>query len=200
MLKIGKSAGDQPALEKEVYFCQLFGKRVHAPVVVKSDTTLDTFDLPYILYKKIRGQNLYTEWHSDTQRRSVVEQICHILREINETSYDEYSSRFAVDPQVSWRDKICGRIELAISNIEAKGTLAQTVLNKARERVAAHADALLQQRLGLTYFDPHFDNFLVSNKGDGQIIGTLDFERTDLASIDYVLDLVARMVKYPRNT
>lgn len=200
ILKIGKSAADQPALEKEVYFCELFGKRVHAPIIVNSDTSMSVYDLPYILYKKIRGRNLYAEWHtySDTKRRFVVEQICRILREINHTPYKEYAARFGVDPQLNWRGKICGRIELAISNIESHGSLDGTVLDSAREYVAAHSDALLQQNLGLTYFDPHFDNFLVSNNGDGKIVGTLDFERTDLASIDYVLDLVARMVKYPK--
>jgi hypothetical protein len=47
----------------------------------------------------------------------------------------------------------------------------------------------------LTYYDPHFDNFIVKNK---KIVAMLDFERTDVFSIDYVLDLVHRMVTEPK--
>lgn len=71
VLKIGKSAEDRLALEKEVFLCQLFAGRICSPEVVHADTSLNEFDLPYIIYRKIRGDNLYTVWHlySVEQRR-----------------------------------------------------------------------------------------------------------------------------------
>ncbi len=48
--------------------------------------------------------------------------------------------------------------------------------------------------MALTYWDPHFDNFIVRGE---KIVGMLDFERTDIMSIDYVLDIVQRMVRRP---
>ena len=50
-------------------------------------------------------------------------------------------------------------------------------------------------RKWLVYWDAHFDNILVSNN---KIVGLLDFERTKLASVDFVLDIVSRMVSQPK--
>jgi aminoglycoside phosphotransferase (APT) family kinase protein len=197
VLKIGKSPGDQPALMKEVYFCDLFADRICAPKVLASDTSMRTFALPYIVYSKLPGVNLYTRWHeySNEQRKELVRQICHILRIINSTPFDDYVEQFRIDTAVSWHDRICARIEERAAAVADSGTLGLPIIEEMRSRVSAHHESLRQEKMGLTFYDPHFDNFLVS---DGNIVGILDFERTELMSIDYVLDLVARMVKYPK--
>jgi len=51
-----------------------------------------------------------------------------------------------------------------------------------------------EQKIGLVYRDIHFDNILVK---DNQISGILDFERTELASIDYVLLIIKKMMEHP---
>ena len=45
------------------------------------------------------------------------------------------------------------------------------------------------------YWDAHFDNILVQGT---EIVGILDFERTELASVDFILDILKRMTKYPK--
>lgn len=203
VLKIGKSAEDRLALEKEVFLCQLFARRICSPEVVHSDTSLNEFDLPYIIYRKIRGDNLYTLWHlySVEQRRKLVKEICDILRVINETDYTAFAARFPApatgisDAPLNWHDHICSRIEQRLEQVEQSRTIDSDSARLIRLHVQAHHEVLREQTLALTYYDPHFDNFLVA---DGMVTGILDFERTQIASIDYVLDLVTRMVRYPR--
>lgn len=197
ILKIGKSIDDRTALEQEIYFCQLFAGRVCSPEVVQADTSLNEFQLPYIIYRKIRGDNLYSQWHrfSVEQRRRIIEQICGMLRIINETPYIEYAQRFGVPPALNWHDRICSRIDKRLTQVEERGSIEPRLSEQIRAHVRAHHEILHEQKLALTYYDPHFDNFLVA---DGVVTGILDFERTEIASIDYVLDLVTRMVRYPR--
>ncbi|MFN8655064.1 MAG: aminoglycoside phosphotransferase family protein [Candidatus Obscuribacterales bacterium] len=204
VLKIGKSAEDRLALEKEVFLCQLFAGRICSPEVVHADTSLNESDLPYIIYRKIPGDNLYTLWHlySVEQRRKLVKEICDILRVINETDYSGFAARFPAstadkisDAPLNWHDHICSRIEHRLDQAEQSGAINTDSAQRIRMHVQAHHEALREQTLALTYYDPHFDNFLVA---DGMVTGILDFERTEIASIDYVLDLVTRMVRYPR--
>ncbi|MFA6992827.1 MAG: hypothetical protein WC269_06180, partial [Candidatus Gracilibacteria bacterium] len=54
---------------------------------------------------------------------------------------------------------------------------------------------LNKSKIALTYWDQHFDNFIVSK---GKIVGVLDFERISISSIDYALFLVRKMVSNPK--
>lgn len=200
VLKIGKSPGDQPALAKEAYLCNLFTRyaiEICAPEVVMADTSMTQFELPYIIYTKLPGENLYTRWHeySDRQRQDVVGQICDILRAINSVPYKDYAATFTINTKTTWHDRMCSRITERRDMVAQRGILSSTVLEQIEEWVEHHHDSLQEETLALTFFDPHFDNFLVRN---GQITGALDFERTDVASIDYVLDVIVRMVRYPK--
>ena len=49
--------------------------------------------------------------------------------------------------------------------------------------------------MALAYWDVYFNNILVEGT---QIVGIVDFERTEVSSINFILDIVKRMVEYPK--
>ncbi|MCX6376687.1 MAG: phosphotransferase [Armatimonadetes bacterium] len=83
-----------------------------------------------------------------------------------------------------------------LEKVGAQGLLPAETLASTRRFLGDNMELLRQERMALTYHDPHFDNIIVSDD-DKRIAGVLDFERTDILSIDYVLDLVRRMVSQP---
>jgi aminoglycoside phosphotransferase (APT) family kinase protein len=137
------------------------------------------------------------KWHefSVEERRKVVSDICSYLKIINSTPYEEYAKKFNIDTSRSWCDQIVTKINGYIAEIEQQQLLEQALIDKIKEFVDGNKHVLEEQRIALTYYDPHFDNFIVQDK---KIVGMLDFERTEVFSIDYVLDLVKRMVDRPK--
>ena len=68
-------------------------------------------------------------------------------------------------------------------------------MQEIRVFVESHHNALTEEKISLVYWDTHFDNILVENN---KIVGILDFERTELSSINFVLDIIKRMTDYPK--
>jgi aminoglycoside phosphotransferase (APT) family kinase protein len=196
VLKLNGSQDDSKDLEREIYFCRLFQNRLPVPKIILADASRTLLDRSFVLYEKIAGDNLYAAWHlySENQKKAIVRQICSYLRIINATSTEMVLTEFGSELEGNWHDAIYSNITQALDILECNRALEPELLQETRSFLDRHHDVLYEQRIALTYFDPHFDNFLVR---DGAIVGMLDFERTDLRSIDYVLDLVRRMVEYP---
>lgn len=197
ILKIGKSAEDEENLKKDIYFCNLFKDKLPVPKIIYSDISKKLTDKIFFIYHKIQGDNLYNVWHlcSDSQRKRYIKQICNFLREINETSYEEFAQKFNINTHISWQDKICLEIETYLKKLQNKGYLKKSAINLIYEFIQSNKNVLKKEKMALTYWDLHFDNFIVS---EDKIVGMLDFERTVIASIDYVLVLVRRMVNFPK--
>ena len=68
-------------------------------------------------------------------------------------------------------------------------------MQKIQKFVDENKYVLDEGKVSLVYWDAHFDNILVK---DNKIVGILDFERTELASIDFVLDILKRMMDNPK--
>ncbi len=197
ILKVCKSTEDEINLGKEVYLCKLFKDIVPAPKVIAFDTSKKFLDRHFIIYQKIAGENLYTQWHlyDDTQRKNIIKQICGMLKEINSISYVDFAQKFNIDVNVGWEDNINNRINDWLDKIAEKQILSLDVMYKIRQYLNKNKDVLKEQEMALTYWDVHFDNFLVH---DAKIVGMLDFERTEIASIDYALDIIRRTVSFPK--
>ncbi len=93
-----------------------------------------------------------------------------------------------------WRNRIASRILDNKLRAVAKNALPKELEKQVDAYVEKNLSTLDESHIVLTYFDVHFDNFIVR---DGRLVGMLDFERTDVFSIDYVLDVVQRMVNEP---
>lgn len=196
VLKVAKSSNDKSSFEREVYFCNLFENHIPTPVVVGFNTELGKFETPYIIYEKIQGDNLYNCWHkfNNQTRENIVEQICLYLKAINNTPAEEYIKKFNIDTSISWQTKILGQIEDNLTKAFNVGAIDKKAVLKVKRFVNDSKSVLNEENMALTYFDVHFDNFLIK---DEKIVGMLDFERTDYLSIDYSLDIINRMVKNP---
>lgn len=197
ILKAAKSKADGELLKREVYLCNLFMGKIPAPEVVYSGESNDSEARPFIIYKKIAGDNLYLKWHalSRSTKRQIVKAICSYLKIVNNTPYGDYIQRFNSAAPMNWHDKIITSLNSRLAVVTERKLIATDLISKAEAYVGANAHVLHEERMALTYYDPHFDNFIFY---EDQISGMLDFERTEITSIDYVLDLVQRMVKFPK--
>ena len=198
ILKVGKSEEDDEYLRRDIYLCNLLADRVPAPRVIHSDASKTLLDRVYMIYHRIPGRNLYSRWHvlSVSQRKELTRQICSILRRINETPYEGFAAEFGIDTKQSWHDMMLSRINGWLEKVSERGLLPAETLARTRGFLDENLGVLRSQKMALTYHDAHFDNIIVS-EDDTRIAGILDFESTDVLSIEYVLDLVRRMVSRP---
>ncbi len=118
-----------------------------------------------------------------------------MLKKINSTTYKGFTREFNIKTSISWHDKIIKSINNSLSKIKREKLASEEFIEKIKEFVKKNNKTLDEQRIALVYWDAHFDNILVK---DDKIVGILDFERTELASIDFTLDIIKRMVEYPK--
>lgn len=197
ILKTGRCDEDEEPFRKDVFLCNLLQDKVPAPKIIYSDTSKTLVDRFFMIYHKIPGSNLYSKWHllSRNERREVTRQLCAILRQINETPYDSFAREFHIDTCQSWHDMTRSRINGWLDKINERNLLPSELVTSTIRFLDQRGHVLHNEKIALTYWDPHFDNILISDSN--HITGVLDFERTDIMSIDYVLDIVQRMVRYP---
>lgn len=197
ILKVCEDEDNEKNFEKEVFFYELFKNKLPVPEVIIFDNSKKIHNKLFIIYPKIKGDTLYSQWHlmNNDERRDMIKQICDILKTINKTSLNEFVEKFSVEENIIWREKIIGKIYSHLEIVKKKRIISENFIEKISEFVDENSHVLDEQVLTLVYWDIHFDNVLVENK---KVVGILDFERTDLASVDFVLDLVRRMRDYPK--
>ncbi len=188
ILKSCSNPANEPNFKQEIYFYNLFKGKIPVPRILAADDSKTLFPTSFMIYKKIDGQPLFNVWHllSDDQRADYVRQICEMLKVINQEP---------VDAVIDWYKKQMDSINALIETVESRKILSAEFITSMRAFVVAHHDVLKPQKLGLTYWDMHFDNVIVS---DGKVVGLLDFEGVEVMSIDYALDTVRRLTYYPQ--
>ena len=197
ILKIYTGHDGEKNFEKEVFFYEFFKNKIPVPKVVVADKTKKSCKNNFVIYRKIKGDNLYSKWHlfSDEERRKIVKQLCEILRKINESSIDEFVEKFKIDASFSWRNKVVDEIGVYLEKCKKRKTVSNDFTESIEIFVKENSHVLEKQKIGLVYWDAHFDNILIQ---DNKIVGILDFERTELGSVDFGLDIIKRMVDYPK--
>lgn len=190
----GNPSNTKPfTLEAELY--KKFRGRLPVPQPLAFDATSSVVPEAYMIYPMIDGENLYNVWHvySHETRESIIKQLCGMLRYITNT--DTTRLGLLLDTASNWKDVIIGRIRRSTAICTEAGTLAKLQARKIERYCEEHGNCLNEQKMALVYWDAHFDNILVK---DGAIAGLLDFERCEIASIDFMLDVVKRMVEFPK--
>lgn len=197
ILKICRDKTNEINFKKENYFYHLWQHKLPVPRVLVFDDAKRILNRSYMIYQKINGENLFARWHllSDSKRKNIIRQLCGILQKINRTASHGFSKKFKLDSSVNWQNKIAGKILKSLRLIENKKILSKKIVERARCFVEENKSVLTAQKIALVYWDAHFDNILVKND---KIVGILDFERVDFASIDFALDIARRMVLYPK--
>ncbi len=197
ILKICKDENNEKNFEKEIFFYDFLKDKIPVPNVVFYDNSKKIYNKFFMVYRKIKGDNLYSKWHlmKNSERKMVIKQLCEILKIINNASYAKFVKKFGENQKINWHKHTYQKIKKLLKKVENKKILSSFFVKKIRSFVEENHNVLDKQKIALVYWDPHFDNVLVR---DNRIVGILDFERTELASIDYVLDTIRRMVNYPK--
>lgn len=197
ILKVCEDEGNERKFEMEVFLYDFFKDKIAVPQIELYDNTKKIYNKFFMIYPKIEGDNLYSKWHllNNTERKSIVGQLCNILRIINNAQYDEFIDKFNDSFSNNWKGKIVNRIQNSLIKVEQENLLSPELIGTIKKFVSDNQNVLDEQKIGLVYWDAHFDNILVRGT---EIVGILDFERTELSSIDFVLDIIKRMAEYPK--
>lgn len=197
ILKVCEDKDNEKNFEKEVFFYNCFRDKIAVPKIKVYDHSKKTYPKSFMIYSRIEGDNLYSKWHllSDSQRKNIIKQLCNILRVINNTSYPKFAKKFKMNSSINWHNKIINKIKHSLKRIEKRKIIPKEFIQSIKDFVKENHHALREQKIALVYWDAHFDNILVKNN---KIVGILDFERTELASIDFTLDIIKRIVDFPK--
>jgi len=197
ILKVCEDESNEQKFETEVFFYNFFKDKISVPKISVFDKSKSIYGKFFMIYPKIEGDNLYAKWHllSNEQRKIIIKQLCDILKVINKSPNDEFLQKFDVNFSDNWHDKILNQIQNSLKKIEEKKLLSPEFIKVIKKFAEDNHNVLKEQKLALVYWDAHFDNILVQ---DTKIVGILDFERTEVSSMDFVLDIVKRMVEYPK--
>lgn len=196
ILKVCVSDNNETNFRREVKLYSFFKDMLPVPEILVFDESKSIYPKMYMIYPKIRGDNLYDVWHtlSDTQRKKIVKQLCGYLKIINQVNIQDLPNDLGLEEIKNWKDHILTKVSQHLSTLEKNRILSKKEVASVRNFVETNSFALEEQKIALVYWDAHFDNILVK---DSAIVGLLDFERTELGSIDFVLDIVKRMVNEP---
>ena len=197
ILKVCEDKSNEQKFETEVFFYNFFKDKIPVPKIKVFDKSKNIYGKFFMIYPKIEGDNLYAKWHllNNEQRKIIIKQLCDILKVINKSPYDEFLQKFDVNFSDNWHDKILNQIQNSLKKIEEKKLLSPEFIKVIKKFVDDNHNVLKEEKPALVYWDAHFDNILVQ---ETKIVGILDFERTEVSSLDFVLDIVKRMVEYPK--
>lgn len=197
ILKVCEDKSNEEQFEQEVYFYNLFKKQIRVPEIKVFDKSRSIYNRFFTIYPKIEGDNLYSKWHlfSNEERKNIIKQLCDILKIINTTPFEEFVTKYNVTCSKNWQDKIIDQIHDSLIKIKKRKLLSYELLKAIKKIVTDNQHVLKEQKIVLVYWDAHFDNILVQGT---KIVGVLDFERTELASVDFILDILKRMTEYPQ--
>lgn len=195
VVKICTKIENEASFEKEVFLYRLFDTKLPVPKVIYFDTSKIAINHYFYICNKIDGDNLYSIWHTlkENERKSIIQTLCNYLKIINSYWKDKFINTYWRN-ETTWKNQIMSDINNFLRKIEEKNILNKSFLNILKKYLAHNAYVLNEEIIGIVYWDVHFDNILVK---DGNISGILDFEWSDLMSIDYVLDLANRLQNYP---
>jgi hypothetical protein len=188
VVKICRDSHREADFKKEIYFYKFFKNKLPVPKVIKSDTSKRVIDRYYFIYRKIEGSNLYSQWHllRDYQRKTVIKQICDILKKINKVGRNK---------KIDWHNQRYTSLRNLLIKVKDKKILSLKFTEQINLFIEQYHNILYEQRTGLVYWDLHFDNIITKNS---KIVGFLDFEGVEVRSIDNVLDSINRMKDYPQ--
>lgn len=197
ILKVCVKPDNEPNFRKEEFLYQLLHKTTPVPHVVIADDSRTLLDKFYMIYEKLPGKPAASHWYemTDAQRKQLTQDLCGHLKAIDQTPPEQYEKQLSVDPNFNWQEHICNRITAKLAVISEQGLLAETTITAIREFIETNKDVLSKQRLGLTFWDVHFDNILADDSF--KLTGLIDFESVDVYSIDYRLMVVRLMQRYP---
>jgi Ser/Thr protein kinase RdoA (MazF antagonist) len=195
ILKVYIRKDGEKNFSKESNFYKTLHGKVLVPRLVVADKSRVIIDKPFIIYKMIEGEPLGSRWHllNDDQRKEIVRSACSQLSAIRNSEPNP-----KLESNEPWREQIISTVNEYLHDVSEKQLLRETIVKDLREFIQANQHVLDKEILGLTYWDLHLDNLIVDHQGS--LVGIVDFEHVDVVSIDYLLNIIRQMVRYPHLT
>lgn len=193
ILKVYVRKDGEKNFDKEANFYKTLRGKVLVPHLVVADKSRVIIDRPFIVYEMIKGEPLGSKWHllNNDKRKEIVRSACGQLGKIRDS---DPNPRLISDK--SWREQVITTVNRYLDDVSEKQLLTETVTNDVRAFIQANQHVLDKEILGLTYWDLHLDNLIVDQQG--LLVGIVDFEHVDVVSIDYLLNIIRQMVRYPQ--
>ncbi len=197
ILKVCADKNNEKNFAREKFFYDFFRGKIPVPKIRVYDNSKKIYHRLFMIYPLIQGDNLYARWHrlSNPERKNIIRQLVRILKIINQAPCAKFIKKFRLNPKVNWRDQIIRQINNSLVKIKKRKLLSSALIKTIKDFADGNHHVLAEQKIALVYWDAHFDNIIIRNK---RIVGILDFERTVLSSLDFVLDVVKRMTEYPK--
>ena len=196
VLKVCGKAFNEPSFGKEAYFYQFFSGQIPVPNLLVFDTSKRRIGSFYMIYEHIKGETLFARWsdYSVDEKEQIISQLAAILKVINEADVTDYAARFSEAPALNWQSERLTQLKMVLNIVRQQSLLSAKLVTKIEQYIEQNAAALKQQKLGITYWDLHFDNVLVAGS---TVVGLIDFEGVGMMSVDYALDTIRRLSQYP---
>lgn len=197
ILKVCVKEVNEPNFRKAEFLYKLLQDKAPIPRVIIADYSQTLLDKPYMIYKRLSGEPAASHWHEMTneQRRALIKAFCIYLKAIDTTPLEQYSKQLNVDPHFNWQEYICREIDEKLTILANQKLMPEETITQIKAFVKTNKHVLREQQLGLTFWDVHFDNILVSDAY--QLSGLIDFESIDVYPIDYRLMTVDLLERYP---
>jgi len=196
ILKVCVDEKNEENFNRESFCYDFFKDMVPVPNIIVSDTSKRVINKYYMIYEKIAGDNLYSKWHlfSSEDRKHIVSQLANMINCVNTSEYKLFLNHFKMNEDINWHNLRYNSLKEKLSEISKNKILDNNFIDHIEKYINNNHDTLIEQRIGLTYTDLHFDNVLISGN---TVTALLDFERVDVLSIDYALDTIKRLSEYP---
>jgi len=197
VLKIVTNAKIEDKVRKEGLLLEIFRNKLPIANIIVSDFSKTVIPYSYLLVTRIEGINLYQVWAqlSDNERETIVREIIECLRILNNTDISSFVNSGLFRTYTSWANFRNQEFTNSIAILEERNILDAQTLSLAIKFWESNMHLLHASYDVLTFWDIHFDNFLVQNS---RLVGMLDLEDVDIMSIDYPLQVVRRMSVMPK--
>ena len=146
---------NEKSFQKEPIFYKHFENLLPVPKVIVYDDSKKLIKNNFLIYHKIKGDNLYSKWHlfDNQTRREIIKQLSQILKQIDEMKIDEeISKKLDLDLSLNWHDKMLQLIQSTISKIEIEKLLPENLLNKIKLYVNENHHLLREEKMGMVSF------------------------------------------------
>lgn len=163
------------------------------PKLVASDASNDILDRYYIVMSYIPGKSLGSTWHlaNDTQREKLISSICKNLQVINTID----STSVGLQQKNSWQSHLQERINSLTDELTKNNTIDTTIAKQIHTLARGIGSIFHDTTLHTTYWDIHFDNFIVNESFELQAL--IDLENVELTSLDYPLFVIRKQMNDP---
>lgn len=177
--------------EKETKLFEKLKGQVLVPDLIASDASCTIIPQPYIIYRYIAGEPAGHAWHMLTyeQRKCLIYDSITQLKAIAASEPQPKLKDYK-----TWREQIETKLNSYLDVVRQQNLFSADVVHSLQAYIDEHIVLLEQAKLGLQYWDFHLDNLIVDN---GKLVGMIDFEHVDVVSVDYVLNIVRQMQRYP---